>query len=304
MSLFDLAPEVRDSGVDDVVTAFLALDPDGVRTSHVLRRTFDQLYDGQHTGRYSVDQLFKTEKTHFGTLIEINLQREFRLTDGQVLDFSIAGHEVDCKYSHTGSWMLPMESFEQVVLVMQADDRSSRWSAGVVRVTEKNRRAGENRDRKTGLNSVGRSRIRWLHRDAPMPPNALLQLSPSTVERIMTPRSGQARVNELFRQATGRRLTRNIIATVAQQDDFMKRVRDNGGARGALRPEGYLILGGDYRNQQDLARALGTEVPEPGELVSVAVVPTSDGVEIGDGFWRLREPGESAVAAPVVGHGR
>ncbi|WP_418396390.1 NaeI family type II restriction endonuclease, partial [Yersinia enterocolitica] len=50
----------------------------------VFRATFDQLYDGQHTGRYSVEQLFKTEKTHFGTLIEINLQREFGLADGDV----------------------------------------------------------------------------------------------------------------------------------------------------------------------------------------------------------------------------
>ena len=81
----------------------------------VFRATFDQLYDGQHTGRYRLDQLFKTEKTHFGTLAEINLQRELQLDDGQVLDFSIAGHEVDCKYSHTGAWMLPIESFEQIV---------------------------------------------------------------------------------------------------------------------------------------------------------------------------------------------
>lgn len=106
----------------------------------VSRRTFDQLYDGQHTGRYKLDQLFKTEKTHFGTLIEINLQRELRLDDGETLCFKIAGHEVDCKYSHTGGWMLPIESFDQIVLVTQADDYRSKWSAGPVRVSEQNRR--------------------------------------------------------------------------------------------------------------------------------------------------------------------
>lgn len=279
------------------------LDPDGSRIARVFRSTFDQLYDGQHTGRYSVEQLFKTEKTHFGTLIEINLQREFKIPDGSVLDFKIAGFEVDCKYSHTGAWMLPIESFEQIVLVAQADDRKSLWSVGVVRATIENRRTSENRDKKTGLNVLGRSRIIWVFKDARMQPNALLDLPPSTVSEIMCGRSGQARVNELFRSATNIRLSRNIIATVAQQDDYMKRVRYNGGSRSALRPEGYLILGGDYFTQRSLAAALGAVVPEPGELVSVRVTPAApqEGVEIDGEWWRLAHPGEQIDGpAPVL----
>lgn len=295
--------EQIDAGVAAVVRKLRELDPDGSRMAKVFRATFDQLYDGQHTGRYSVDQLFKTEKTHFGTLIEINLQRELKFEDGDVLDFKIAGLEVDCKYSHTGAWMLPMESFEQIVLVTQANDQKSVWSAGAVRVTVENRRTSENRDKKTGLNAHGRSQITWLFKDAPMQPNALLQLPAEVVTEIMSGRSGQARLNELFRRATNRRLSRNIIATVAQQDDYMKRVRDNGGSRGALRPEGYLILGGDYKVQRSLAEALGAAIPEPGELVSIQVVPASpaDGVQIGDSFWRLAAEGEVVTApAPVV----
>jgi len=292
-----------DAGVAAVTAKLRELDPDGSRMAKVFRATFDQLYDGQHTGRYSVDQLFKTEKTHFGTLIEINLQRELRFEDGEVLDFKIAGLEVDCKYSHTGAWMLPMESFEQLVLVTQADDRKSVWSAGVVRVTVENRRTSENRDKKTGLNAHGRSQITWLFKDAPMQPNALLQLPTEVVAEIMSGRSGQSRLNELFRRATNRRLSRNIIATVAQQDDYMKRVRDNGGSRGALRPEGYLILGGGYKVQRNLAEALGAAIPEPGELVSIQVVPASPagGVQIGESFWRMAAESEVATApAPVV----
>lgn len=303
MVLFDLDPDDADPGVADVVAAFRRLDPDGQRMAKVFRSTFDQLYDGQHTGRYRVDQLFKTEKTHFGTLIEINLQRELKLDDGDVLDFKVAGHEVDCKYSHMGAWMLPMESFEQVILVTQADDQKSVWSAGLVRVTEENRRTSENRDKKTGLNAHGRSQITWLFKDAPMQPNALLQLPVTVVEQIMSGRSGQARLNDLFRVATNRRLSRNIIATVAQQDDYMKRVRDNGGSRSALRPEGFLILGGDYTIQSDLAAALGVAVPQPGELVSVQVVPADIGVgaEIAGSWWRQAAPGEAVtVPAPVV----
>lgn len=269
----------------------------------VFRATFDQLYDGQHTGRYRLDQLAKTEKTNFGTLIEINLQREFRFADGTAMDFRIAGHEVDCKYSHTGAWMLPIESFDQIILVTQASDQKSVWSAGVVRVTEANRRTSENRDKKTGLNAHGRSQITWLFKDAPMQPNALLQLTPDVVTEIMAGRSGQARLNELFRRATNRRLTRNIIATVAQQDDYMKRVRDNGGSRSALRPEGFLILGGDYSVQRNLAIALGSAVPEPGEFVSVQVIPATegDGADIAGTWWRLAVDGETVTSpAPVV----
>lgn len=119
----------------------------------------------------------------------------------------------------------------------------------------------------------------------------------------MAARSGQARLSELFRRATNRRLSRNIIATVAQQDDYVKRVRDNGGSRSALRPEGYLILGGDYSVQRNLAAALGATTPEPGELVSIQVVPASlqDGVEIADGWWTLTGPEDKIeLPAPVL----
>ncbi len=296
-------PSSADPAIADVRAQLLARDPNGSRMAEVFRRTFDQLYDGQHTGRYKLDQLFKTEKTHFGTLIEINLQRELKLDDGKTLDFNIAGHEVDCKYSHSGGWMLPIESFDQIVLVTQADDTQSTWSAGLVRVTEQNRRTSENRDRKTSLNPNGRADISWLFKDAQMPPNALLSLPAAEVEAIMSGRSGQARVNELLRRATNRRLTRSIIATVAQQDDFMKRVRENGGARTALRPEGYLILGGDYNEHKSTAEKLGCEVPQPGEIVSVKVVPAGpeSGIRIDHAWWRLaREDEHVTQPAPVV----
>jgi hypothetical protein len=97
-----------DSALEQVFESLVALDRDLTRMAMVLRETLDQLYDGQNTGRYRWDQLYKTEKTHCGTLVEINLQREFLFTDGEVMDFNIEGHEVDCKYSQgMGKWMIP-----------------------------------------------------------------------------------------------------------------------------------------------------------------------------------------------------
>lgn len=304
---FDPYVSPIDEALAQTVHALTQLDAHGERMAKVFRETFDQAYDGGRTGRYSLHQLMKTEKSHFGSLIEINFQREFGFEDGDSLDFSIAGSDVDCKYSHTGNWMLPPESFGQLILVLQADDARSIWSAGIVRVTEENRRSSKNRDQKTGLNKLGRSRINWLHHNAPMQPNALLNLDPAVVEKIMGGASGQKRVNELFRSATNTRLTRNIIATVAQQQDPMKRVRANGGARTLLQPEGYIILSGDFRDQRLIAQALGVVIPEPGEFVSVRVVRCADGegAQISGGYWRIAQPDEpSDNEAPEIKDGR
>jgi hypothetical protein len=284
----------QDPARDEVFATLMRADPDGSRAATVFRATYDQLYDGQHTGRYFWEQLYKTEKTHYGTLIEINLRREFDdvIQDGTLLDYQVAGREIDCKFSHQlGSWMLPPECFGQLLLVCTASDALSTWSMGVVRASEEYRRPGANRDGKTGLNSRGREQIAWLHRDRPLPPNVLLHLPTADIEAIFAKRSGQQRLNELFRRATNQRIGRNTVATVAQQDDYMKRVRANGGSRTALADEGYLILGGDYVSHRVIAAQIGATVPEPGEFVSFRVVLASPGyfpcVLLEGEMWRL-----------------
>ncbi len=183
----------NDSALDEVVATLLSADPDCLITASVLRDTFDQLYDGQHTGRFRWDQLSKTEKTHFGTIVEINLRRRFdgAITDGGKLDFRIAGHDVDCKYSQkSGSWMIPKECIGKLALVCTADDSASRWSIGVVRTSVENLRTSTNRDAKTGLSRDGMKAVRWLHHNAALPPNVLLRLDAASIEYVMSPSSG------------------------------------------------------------------------------------------------------------------
>ena len=271
--------------------------------ARVLRETFDQLYDGQRTGRYRWDQLFKTEKTHCGTLVEINLQRQFNFEDGVLLDYRIAGVDVDCKYSQAiGGWMIPPEAHGQVCLLVSATDSADpRWSAGLVRVWGERLNAGANRDAKATLNKSGRDAITWLFRDAVLPPNVLLQLDRATVERILSQRSGQSRINELFRSALCKIIGRGAVATVAQQEDYMKRVRANGGARTALQPEGILVLG-QFTSHVAIAQALQIPIPGPGDSVSVRVSPASSlrpGVaKIGGRLWRMAKAGDRMVRAP------
>lgn len=264
----------------EVFRALTSADPDGSRIGRLMRRTLDQLYDGQRTGRYSWDQLHKTERTHFGTLFEISLRREFDdvIDEGAKLDYRIQGIDVDCKFSQRMfGWMIPPEAFGHLLVVGYVNDAASEFAFGVVRATPEHCRTTANRDAKVQLNPVGRDAVRWLHRPGDLPPNVLLRCDEETIAAIFAPKSGQQRVNELLRRVSGQRIGRNTIATVAQQDDFMKRVRANGGARTALRSEGYVILGGDYEKHRVAARLLGLEVPTSGEIVSARVVPAAEG---------------------------
>lgn len=279
--------------------AFKAADPDKTRLSRVFRETFDQLYDGQRTGRFRWDQLFKTEKTHYGTLIEINLRRAFAdvLSDGVILDFQIAGLEIDCKYSFKfGGWMVPPEAEGRLLLVATASDERSEWALGVVRALPSNLSNGSNRDGKRTLTREARHSITWIGFGEPLPPNVLLQVTPETQALIFGHKSGQKRLNELFRQVLNRRIGRNTVATVAQQDDYMKRARANGGSRTALAPEGIVIIGGDYESHRTTARQLGGAVPEPGEFVSLRLVPAEESdpfwTELDGRRWRIGNPGE------------
>ena len=114
-ALFGPQVPTADAGLRAVAEELADSDPSGAKIARVLRRTYDMLLDGQHTGRYRWDQLSKTEKTHFGTLVEINLQRAFGFADGKAMDFAIRGVDVDCKFSQNpGDWMIPPEAAGQL----------------------------------------------------------------------------------------------------------------------------------------------------------------------------------------------
>jgi len=293
-----------DTEMEAVAAAILKFDSHGRRIAESLRNTLDQLYDGQHTGRYCWSQLYSTERRKGGALFEINLQREFKFEDGTKLHYKIANAEVDCKYSQTlGGWMVPPEAQGHLCLLVWADDPSAKWSMGVVRITPERLNTGGNRDRKATLNQEGRAAINWLFDHAPLPPNVLLQLDRAKVDRIMALTSGVKKVNELFRVAQKMRVGRAVVATVGEQVDYMRRIRYNGGARGFLQPEGIIILG-QYQSHVAVAKTLQIPMPGPGESVSVRIYPAAaagPGVaEINGELWRVAEAGDPVVPAPIV----
>jgi hypothetical protein len=296
-----------DAEIEIVAKYFLGNDPAGERTARVLRRTYDMLLDGQHTGRYRWDQLYKTEKTHFGTLVEINLQREFDFADGQSMDFAVRGIDVDCKYAQSlGEWMIPPEAMGHIILGLWASDDLGTWSLGLIRVTEQVLSPSRgNRDLKRRLSASGRRAVDWIFSDQPLPENALLKIAPADVSRIFEPSHGTKRVDMLFRLAQRRLISRTVVATVAQQEDYMKRIRGNGGSRSSLRPEGIVIFG-QYDSHGRVAETLGLPVPGPGESVSVrlasmrperADVPS---VSLQGRRWVVAEESDPPEMAPLL----
>jgi hypothetical protein len=316
LELGDVAPAPEDDpalAADPELAAVAAelrrLDRDGTRMAGAIRGALDMLLDGQHTGRYRWEQLHKTEKTHAGTLVEIALARVLRLADGTALDYTIAGADVDCKFSYRrGGWMVPPEADGQLLLLVQASDEEGTWSAGLVRAGAQYLSVAGNRDGKRALNEAGRAAVHWLQARAPLAENVLIRLPEADVAAVFALPSGQQRVNELFRRAQGMRVSRTVVATVAMQDDYMKRVRDGGGARDRLRGEGIVIFG-DFSGDQRLATALGLLRAGPGEFVSARLARCPDdgqlhdyarSVRIAGADWRLAEAGDPAEPAPVL----
>ncbi|MFF4400205.1 NaeI family type II restriction endonuclease [Streptomyces sp. NPDC001480] len=293
-----------DHELDKVYEHIKALDPTGRRFARALRDTIDQLLNGEVTGRYDWKTLFKTEKTHAGTLVEINFQREFRFADGKAMDYQIAGVDVDCKYSQQfGGWMIPPEAVGHLCLLAWADDYKSLWSVGLVRIRNEWLNTGNNRDLKLTIKASHRDKIKWIWHDEDLPENVLLHMNAADRDAVFTASSGQRRLNELFRRVQKRRIGRNVVRTVAQQKDYMKRVRGNGGSRSALRAEGILIMG-DYASHREIADRLGLPLPEEGEFVSARVAPS--GPQHGDAprvsldgkEWVLAQPDDLVVPAP------
>lgn len=269
-----------------------------------LRDSLDELLDGQRTGRWAYQHLTKTERTYLGTAVEVNLTKEFDIDNGADLDWSIAGLDIDCKFSKDlGGWEIPMEMYlcaahgerggraDHVAALTWMNDDKNYWAAGIVRITDERLRWKQerdvngdrvrayNRDNKRKLDYGAKSEVYWLWDglQTDLPKNLLLDLEPETRKRILPePRpgrtsSGQQRVNQLFREVQDQIIGRHTVLTVAQQDDSPKRARD---ARRDLREEGIVVLGHQGPHPA-VARALKLPVPIKGEWISTRLVPVS-----------------------------
>lgn len=208
------------------------------------RSAIDEVIDTARTGRYFLADLEKTEKTYLGTKFEILLRDWLDVPHGVVLDLSIGGREVDVKSTTGGAsgWMIPPEALNQLCILLRVNEIDSTCAVGLARARPAYLRTGQNRDAKTSFSAAGRANIWWLVQDFSYTANFWSQIDAQTRRQIMAPRGGKERLARLFELCLEVPVSRVLIASIAAQDDFMKRIRRNGGARDILAPKGIAIL--------------------------------------------------------------
>ncbi len=237
------------------------------RFSAMLRQCVDDVIMTPKTGRRSYDELEKTEKTYIGTRVEIELRAMLRLPKGK-LDTVILGQDVDIKNTMGSNWMIPTEAIDHPCILVAADEVRAKCYLGLIMARPEYLTLGQNKDSKKSVSASGFANILWLLRDHPYPPNFWRTIPADVIARIFAGQSGNHRMANLFREVQRQPITRDVVEAVAQQQDFMRRIRsDKGkGTRDHLAREGILLLSGHY--DAPLIAALGLPACSGSEFVS------------------------------------
>lgn len=221
------------------------------------RSAIDEVIDTARTARFFFSDLEKTEKTYLGTKFEIILRDWLDVPKGIKLDLQIGSEEVDVKTSTSaqkGGWMIPPEAFDALCILIKVNEERAICDFGLVRARKAYLRGGSNRDAKTSLSSAGQRNIWWMTRNFQYTPN-FWTLTTTTDREMIMQGGGTQRIATLFERFQGIPISRVQIEAVAAQDDFMKRIRRNSGARDILAPKGIAILYSE--NDATIMRKLG-----------------------------------------------
>ncbi len=213
----------------------------------LLRTCVDDVIMTPKTGRRSYDELEKTEKTYIGTRVEIELRALLSLPKGR-LDTVILGRDVDIKHTMGGNWMIPTEAVGHPCILVAADEARALCHLGLIVARREYLTEGQNKDSKRTISADGFANILWLLAQQPYPRNFWQTVPTDAVTRIFSAGSGNWRMTALFREVQGRPIARRIVEAVAQQRDFMRRIRADGGSgtRDRLARERILLLSGQY----------------------------------------------------------
>jgi Restriction endonuclease NaeI len=208
------------------------------------RSAIDEVIDTARTGRFFLEEAEKTEKTYLGTKFEILLRDWLQVPRGVVLDLLIGGREVDVKSTTGGGsgWMIPLEALDQFCILLRVNEKLAKCAVGLVRARPAYLRSSTNQDKKTSFSAAGTANIWWLASNFAYTPNFWSLISADLRQRIMSSGAGTKRLATLFENCLGMPVSRVQVAAIAAQDDFMKRIRRNGGARDILAPKGIAIL--------------------------------------------------------------
>lgn len=266
------------STVSALVAAILrhagGYDAFAVDVPALLRQAFDEVIDAPRTGRFTLGETEKTEKTYVGTKVEILLRNHLGVPKGEVLDMLIDGVEIDIKNTTARDWMLPREVLGRPAMLVRSSEKTALCDIGVVVCRPEYLRLSTNQDGKGQLLAAQHVNIWWILRQHPYPPNFFEVLSVAERDRIMAAGGGTNRVAALFETVQGKPISRHQVTALAQQQDPLKRIRRNGGARDILAPKGIAILWG--QRDRSLIEQLGLGPITSDEFVSFKPTKSED----------------------------
>lgn len=232
----------------------------------LFRTAIDEVIDAPRTNRFTLAETEKTEKTYLGTKVEILLRNHLGLPKGKVLDLSINGVECDIKNSMSGNWSIPQENVGRPAILIRQNDKTARCDFGVGVLRGEYLNPGQNQDKKRGVAAAHMQDIWWILKDHRYPANFWEVLPKATRDAIIGAGRGTARVAKLFDLVRMTPVSRTQIQAIAQQHDYMKRIRRYGGARDLLAPRGIAILWG--QGDRDLIARLGLGTLYADEFIS------------------------------------
>lgn len=120
----------------------------------------------------------------------------------------------------------------------------------------------------------GHRNVHWIFDDESYPPSFWSQIGEQKTHAIMRGISGTERVAALFREVQRIPIHRDIVQAVAQQKDYMKRLRKNGGARDKLKTENIALLSGRF--DKALIEKLKLTALTPDQSISFSPVDSSE----------------------------
>lgn len=234
----------------------------------LFRKALDEVIDTPRSGRRHVTDLEKTEKTYIGTKLEILIRNYLGLPKG-LLDLKIDGLDVDIKNTIGRNWMIPTEALEKPCILVACDETEFRCYVGVFIAHLSNLSDSTNRDAKRSLTPAGFENILWLLNGVPYPANFWAGISEPDARHIMDMRDagGSERLRRLFSIVLNKPISRDVIQSVARQKDYMKRLRNNGGARDLLAKDGIALLSGKYDGV--LIKKLGLPTCDGDQFISI-----------------------------------
>ena len=236
------------------------------RVPALLRQTFDEVIDAPRTNRFTLAEIEKTEKTYLGTKVEILIRNYLNLPHGKILDMLVDGIEVDIKMTTARDWMIPRESIDRPALLCKANEKTSLCDVGVILCRREYLRNSRNQDSKGQIAAANYINIWWILKEHPYPENFWERLSMEDRLEIVNAGSGTRRLAALFQKIQCRPISRIQVQALAQQHDYMKRIRRNGGARDILAPQGIALLWGS--RDRAIIDALGLGIVSTEEFIS------------------------------------